>query len=383
MPYIDADSHVYEVEETFAYLPRKFRHRRPLPVTIPRDDAPYMGVDNSFWLVDGKTIQWTWGPGTVQIGCPLTSVHANMKEFSVGNQSLMDVPARIRDLDRAGVDVQVIYTTLLIAPLTDDDEFQTALDVSYNRWIEERCGEAPDRLKWTAVIPMRDPKAAVKEIHRVKNAGAVGLVCLGSVGDRMLHRKEFDPIWAAAQETDLPVACHVGWPGPLRMMCDDHSSSLNVSFTLPVLMGFYSFAGGGILDRFPRLRAVFLEAGCGWLPWYLERMDHYYPVCEFFRDSFGLPRITSASPESYKDRIYVTCEADESLLPQTLAYLGENNVMVSEDMPHLEAREGSGEGLGSRGDISARQKARIMYDNPSRFYGVKAGRRRKRAAAAA
>ena len=133
MAYIDADSHVYEVEETWDYLPKKYRDRRPVAVTIPPKDAPYMGVDNSFWLVDGKAMQWTWGPGTIQIGCPLTSVHAGMKEFTVGNQSLMDVPARLADMDRAGVDVQVIYPTLLFAPMTDDDDFQAALEISYNK----------------------------------------------------------------------------------------------------------------------------------------------------------------------------------------------------------------------------------------------------------
>ena len=50
-----------------------------------------------------------------------------MRDFSVGNQSLMDVPARLADMDRAGVDVQVIYATLLFAPMTDDDDFQAAL----------------------------------------------------------------------------------------------------------------------------------------------------------------------------------------------------------------------------------------------------------------
>ena len=248
MPYIDADSHVYEVEETWNYLPKKYEARRPIPITVPREQAPYMGVDNSFWLVDGKAMQWTWGPGTIQIGCPLTSVHAGMKEFSIGNQSLMDVPARIGDLDRAGVDLQVIYSTLLFAPLTQDDDFETALIVSYNKWIEERCAEAPHRLRWSAVLPLRQPEAAVKEIHRVKDAGAVSLMCFGTVGEKMLHMPEFDRVWAAAQEVDLPIAVHVGWPcDSMRQMCDEHSSSLNVSFTLPLLIGFYSFAGGGIL----------------------------------------------------------------------------------------------------------------------------------------
>ena len=371
MPYIDADSHVYEVEETWDYLPKKFRHRRPIPITVKPDDAPYMGVDNSFWLVDGKAMQWTWGPGTIQIGCPLTSVHAGMKDFSVGNQSLMDVPARLADLDRAGVDAQVIYSTLLFAPMTDDDEFETALQISYNKWIADRCAEAPDRLKWSAVVPMRDPKAAVREIHRVKDAGAVSLMCFGTVGDKMLHAPEFDRIWAAAQEVGLPIACHVGWPGPLRQMCDEHSSSLNVSFVLPLLIGFYSFAGGGILDRHKKLRVVFLEGGCGWVPWYLERMDHYFPVAEFFRSSFGLEPITSKTPENYKDRIYVTTEAGERLLPQTIEYLGEDNIMVSEDMPHLEAREGSGDDLGARRDITKVQREKILFHNPAKFYGIK------------
>ncbi|MCY4546841.1 MAG: amidohydrolase family protein [Defluviicoccus sp.] len=381
MPYIDADSHVYEVEETWDYLPGKYRHRRPVPITVKREDAPYMGVDNSFWLVDGKAMQWTWGPGTVQIGCPLTSVHAGMKEFSIGNQSLMDVAARLADLDRAGVDIQVIYSTLLFAPMTDDDAFETALIVSYNRWIEERCAEAPDRLKWSAVLPLREPGEAVREIYRVREAGAVSLMCFGTVGERMLHGPEFDPVWAAAQEVDLPVAVHVGWPtGSLRQMCDEHSSSLNVSFTLPLLIGFYSFAGGGILDRFPKLRAIFLEGGCSWLPWYLERMDHYYPVAEFFRSSFGLEPITSVSPENFKDRIYLTSEADETLLPFVLDFLGEDNIMMSEDMPHLEAREGSGADLGARTDLTDAQKQKILWRNAAAFYGLELGRGARAAA---
>jgi len=378
MTYIDADSHVYEVEETWDFLPKKFRHRRPIPITVPQADAPYMGVDNSFWFVDGKAMQWTWGKGTIQIGCPLTSVHAHMKDFSIGNQSLMDIPARLADLDRANVDVQVIYNTLLFAPLTEDDALQTALEISYNKWIEQRCNEAPDRLRWTAVIPMRDPKAAVKEIHRVKQAGAVALVCFGTVGEKMLHAPEFDPIWAAAQEVGLPIAVHVGWPnGAMRDMCDEHSSSLNVSFTLPLLIGFYSFAGGGILDRFKKLKVIFLEGGCGWLPWYLERMDHYYPVAEFFRSSFGFEPITSKSPEAYKDRIYVTTESDERLLPQVIEYLGEDNVMVSEDMPHLEAREGSGADLATRKDITKTQLDKMLHRNAAKFYGIKVKKRKQ------
>ena len=368
---IDADSHVYEVEDTWDYLPKEYQARRPIPITIKPEDAPYMGVDNSFWLVDGRTVQWTWGKGTVQIGCPLTSKHAKMKVFSVGSQSLMDVNARIRDLDKAKVDIQVIYPTLFLVPLSEDDAFETALVQSYNSWIASRCGERPDRLKWVALLPLRQPEEAVREIERAKDSGAVALVTFGTVSEKMLHAPEFDPVWAAASESGLPVCVHVGWSyPPLRQMCDEHMSSLNLSFTLPLLFGFFSFTGGGVLDRFPKLRVAFLEGGAGWMPWFLERMTHYYGVANFFRKSFGLDVSTSRRPADYRDRIYVTCEADELLLPQVIQYLGEDNIMVSEDMPHLEEREGSTKELGERTDVPDRVKRKILFDNPARFYNL-------------
>jgi predicted TIM-barrel fold metal-dependent hydrolase len=366
--FIDADSHVYEVDETWNYLPKKFQSRKPLTITIPRKDAPYMGVDNSFWLIDGKAIQWTWGRGTVQVGCPLTSEHALRKAYGTGHQSLMDVPMRLKAMDNAGIDVQVIYPTLFLVPLTDDDDFETALTVSYNTWIAERCALSP-RLKWVAMLPMRQPEAAVKEIERCKKLGAVGAVTFGTVGDKMLHWPEFDRVWGAAADHDLPVAVHVGWSHPgLRNLCDDHGSSLNISFTLPLLIGMFSFIGGGILDRHPKLRSVFLEGGAGFIPWFYERCDHYHPVAHFFRSSFGLPPQPKESPEAYKDRVFATCEADEALLPQVIEYLGEDNVMAAEDMPHLEAREGGGAEIRGRDDITEVQKQKILVDNTARFY---------------
>jgi hypothetical protein len=369
---IDADSHVYEIEDTWDYLPKEYQARRPVPITVKSEDAPSMGVDNSFWLVDGRAVQWTWGRGTVQIGCPLTSKHAKMKVFSIGSQSLTDVDARLRDLDKAHVDIQVIYPTLFLVPLSEDDGFETALIRSYNTWIATRCGERPDRLKWAAILPLREPGEAVREIERVKKAGAVSLVTYGTVGEKMLHAREFDPVWAAASDAGLPVCVHVGWSHPgLRQLCDEHMSSLNISFTIPLLFGFFSFLGGGILERFPELRVAFLEGGAGWIPWFLERIDHYYPVANFFRTSFGLEPVTRHRPDEYRHRIHVTCEADERLLPQVIEYLGEDNIMVSEDMPHLEAREGSTKELAERKDIPEDIKRKILSDNPARFYNLK------------
>lgn len=145
-------------------------------------------------------------------------------------------------------------------------------------------------------------------------------------------------------------------------------SSLNISFTMPLLFGFFSFTGGGILDRHPKLRAIFLEGGAGWIPWLYERIDHCYPVATYFRKASGLPLLPSKAPETFKDRIYATCEADEMLLPQVIEYLGEDHILAAEDMPHLEAREGSGNELLERQDLTEQQKRKILVDNTARFY---------------
>ena len=381
--FIDADSHVYEVEETWDYLPKKFQSRRPIPITIPPEQAPYMGVNNSFWLIDGKAAQWTHGPGTVQIGCPLTSVHALRKAYGTGHQSLRDVPQRLKAMDDAGIDVQVIYPTLFLTKLSDDDEFESALQISYNHWVAERAAQSK-RLRWVAMLPLRTPQAAVKEIERAKKAGAVGVVTFGTVESKMLHSPEFEDVWAAAAANDLPVAVHVGWSDPgTRNMCNEHMSSLNISFTLPLLFGFFSFTGGGILDRHRKLRAIFLEGGSGWLPWFYERIDHYYPVASFFRKNAGLPLLPSQSPEAVKDRIYITCEADEMLLPQAIKFLGEDHILAAEDMPHLEAREGSGNELAERSDLTDVQKRKILVDNTARFYNLDPATLPERSAVAA
>ena len=101
-------------------------------------------------------------------------------------------------------------------------------------------------------------------------------------------------------------------------------------------------------------------------------------MAEFFRESFGFEPITSKNPEAFKDRVYTTCEAGERLLPQVIDYLGEDNIMVSEDMPHLEAREGSGDDLSARRDISKRQREKILFHNPAKFYDIKVKQSRSR-----
>ncbi|HLI27327.1 MAG TPA: amidohydrolase family protein [Chloroflexota bacterium] len=364
---IDADSHVEECEQTWQFLEPPYAARPPL--VVDKRGAPGLTVQDAFWLIDGHTYPRLRGRGTTVYATPPVSTLAYAKPFSIASQTLSDVHARLEDLDRAGIDIQVLYPTVFLERLSSDDAYLTALMRSYNTWLAARCAEAPDRLKWAAVMPLHSVPDAIAELRRTRELGAVAAVMYGTVGETMLHEPRFDPFWAEAARLGVPVVVHTGWshPGLLASGTDVFAAQL-VGFTLPVLMAFFSFLGGGILARHPELRVCFLEAGADWLPYLIQRMDQYYSVDA----RLGWATLAPEPPSHYLRRghVYLTCEGDERLLPTVLQWLGDDQVMASADMPHMEARENSLQDIAERDDLTDAQKRKILGENARRFYGL-------------
>ncbi|MBI2371220.1 MAG: amidohydrolase [Deltaproteobacteria bacterium] len=364
---VDADSHVEETPAIWECLDAAYQERKPIPVRI--DNLPGFAKRNVFWVVEGKILPKLWGPGAVLYSTPPYSGYAQDKPFTLESQALLDVEARLKDMDRAGVDVQVLYPTCFLDTVTDDLAFEGALMRAYNTWMAGTCGQRPDRLKWTAQVPLRDVPEAIREMRRARDLGAVGIAIKGTAGEKMLHYQELTPFWAEAEQLGLPVCVHVGWSHPgLKQSCDTIYGALVLSFTVPVLMGFFSVIAGGLLDRFPRLKVGFLEAGTEWVPYLIDRMDHYYGSSAI---RYGCPRPARRPSDYLRDgRVYFTCEADERLLPQVVALVGEGQIMASADMPHGEAREESFREIRERADLGERVKQKMFGENAIRFYGL-------------
>jgi predicted TIM-barrel fold metal-dependent hydrolase len=365
---IDSDSHVMEVEETWAYLEPEFAHRRPQVVHTAKESQG-SPVD-AFWLVDGQIRPRLLGPGATFTGTPITSTFGHSKPYSLESQGLTDVSARLRDMDAIGLDVQVIFPTVFLVSIAEDPRLEAALMRSYNTWMAGIARQAPERLKWMAVMPMRAVDEAIAEARRARELGAIGVAMYGTAGSRMLHEPEFDPFWAEVERQELPIGVHVGWSHPgLTESGTSYFPGVMVGFTLPVLLGCFSFLGGGLLDRFPGLRVGFFEAGADWLPYWVERMDQYWNATSWLAP--GHPR-SSCPPSHYltSGRVYVTCEGEERLLPQVLEFVGEDHVMISGDMPHLEARENVVVEIRERMDVSDQVKAKLLGANAERFFRI-------------
>jgi predicted TIM-barrel fold metal-dependent hydrolase len=123
-----------------------------------------------------------------------------------------------------------------------------------------------------------------------------------------------------------------------------------------------------VFDRHPRLRVAFLEAGVGWVPYFLDRMHEHYE-----KRGDWIPGGWQRDPNDYlrTGNVYVTCEPDEPILPGVIEVLGSDFIMFASDYPHWDGEwPESTKGLRSRADISDKDRAKIAGANAQRFYGL-------------
>jgi predicted TIM-barrel fold metal-dependent hydrolase len=294
------------------------------------------------------------------------------KHDELGSITLADVDARLREMDADGIDEQVIYPTLFLAyPLTEDHAYANALCRSYNRWIKAVCDRRPERMMWVCVVNLGDVAGAVAELQRARADGAVGCMILGTVGDQTLDDPALDPFYAALCDLDMGLAVHVGWSSPsLASLYDNVFDSLVLPFTVTLFTGFLHIVGSGVLDRFPNLRVAFFEAGCQWIPFLIERMEHYYDV-GVGRGRW--PYRAKHRPLDYArgGNVYFGFEVDDRLLPHAVDLVGDSRFIYASDIPHGDREWDSVTMLRDRADLDDQAKQRLLVDNGLRFYGLK------------
>ena len=370
---IDSDGHVEESPATFSdqYLDPSFRSQRPRVV----------GMEGlAYWMIDEQLFPRRVGRGCHNLGTPVSidgkpTKHAARKVDSLESMQLTGVGARLQAMDDEGIAVQVIYPTLFLAyPLSSNPAFVTALYSSYNRWLGDQLS-GNERIKWAAIANLDDIPGAVCAVHEAKRLGAVSVMVLGTAGDHMLDHPRLFPFYEAVTEEELPLAVHVGWACPsLNNLFTHIYPSGVIAFLMPVLMGFATLISGGVLDRFPSLKAVFLEAGCLWMHFMIDRLNH-----RFQHSSKNLSNIVSQTapvealpPMDYirSGNLYFSTEVEDVLLPQVMELVGEDQILFGSDMPHGDRERFAARILQCRDDISDNAKSKILEKNPLRFYGL-------------
>jgi uncharacterized protein len=375
----DADAHGSINPRMWEHLPEQYRARRPRPVTIHDGDG--LGNFNAGWLIEGSLEPHALGPGAQQANTPRNvlaefGATTEREHCSIGSMTLNDPQARLRDMDRMGLDAQMLFPSTLYAHMTADPGFEAALFRAYNRYLGTQCQEAPKRLKWSGLLPLRDQRQAFEALEEMQRWGARAAVVFGTAGERMLSDPSFLPIWDEFARAQLSLCVHMGmsYP-PLAQLGQSIYDGHVIGMSLPAELAFMAIVGHRMLDRYPDLKVAFLEFGAEWIFYMVSRMDHYLPLDRGVHP-FGLsmPNAAQLPRLSIRDYvksggIFIAAEADDKMLHQLFELIGEDHVLFSSDFPHGEGRENAALEIIEREDLSETQKQKLLYDNTVRLFG--------------
>jgi predicted TIM-barrel fold metal-dependent hydrolase len=369
---LDADVHVIE--------PMSMWREHIDPAFLGREPQP---EDLAFgMIVDGVEIN-TWNRRERDLD---DAARALRKERILGVFQEMypdavardfDAPSQLDGMDAEGIDVAVLYPSFgLFALATDglDPGLALAICRAYNDWLAKFCATDAGRLKGVAMVPRQDPEGAAVEARRAVNElGMVGVFVRPNVVDGCtLDDRAYDPLYDALQTLGVPLGLHEGGKAGHLQAGADRFMDLEMQHicTHPIeqMCAAVALIYGGVLDRFPTLDVVFLEAGCGWVPFWLERMDEHHDNA--LARNFGGTRTRELRPSEYfRRQCYVSANADETFLAHVAQQIGEDRIVFSSDYPHPDAPfpHAVDEFLVLEG-LTDEQKRTILWDNTARLY---------------
>jgi len=277
-----------------------------------------------------------------------------------------DAHARLLDMDREGIDTQLVLGNLGLAiSALPDKDFAVAMSRACNDFYSDFCAANPARLKCMATLPLQDIPASLAEMKRAtQELGHAGIVLPTNVNGKNLDDLYFYPLYAMARQLDVPIAVHWGNSTYLRgagtERFDTHVMTHLVGHPFEQMIALACVVCGGVLELFPGLRFAFLEAGCGWLPYWLQRMQEHYE-----RRAAELP-LMKREPREYVigGGCYFGTEPDEASLPAVLEEIGDDFLLYGSDYPHTDSKfPYSVKYVRERSDLPEVSKAKILGRN--------------------
>src|SRR5262249_16763473 len=206
---------------------------------------------------------------------------------------------------------------------------------AYNDWLHDYIEAAdPRRLFGAAAVSPHDVPTAVAEARRAVTSLGMKAVFLrpNIYNGRPWHDAAYDPLWATCQELGVPVGFHETTGSRVKAPGADRFKSMGIAHisthSVEQMLACMDVIMGGVMERFPRLRFAFLEGQCGWLPFWLHRMDEHHE----WREPYGEVRHLTMLPSAYFRRQgFCALECDEEAVAHVVAAFGDDNLVTTTD----------------------------------------------------
>ncbi len=363
---IDTDCHQMEPPQIWTdYIDPEFTDRAPASMDL--------GNGRKGMVVEGEPLAKQDGSYPMDAKEFLEATIKGMQRFERARSNGFNPASRLEDMEEQGVDAQVIYPTvggqLLGKPFKDLD-LLAACCRAYNDWSLEYCSTAPDRLLMAAMLPLQSPDLAIEEAHRASGRGASAFyIRPNPVEDRNYYHEDLDPLWAALEQIGKPICIHDSGSPHLPSYGDrmhTHTSGHIIAHPFEAMVAMMSLIWYGIIEKYPKLRIVHVEADAGWLPYWLQRMEQHFE----FSGNAEHPLLKKRPTEYFKSNFLVACRGDEMTLPSVVELVGDDYITFNTDYPHPDGTWPAGFEALEKQPISEESIRKIFWDNAAGAFGV-------------
>ena len=281
--------------------------------------------------------------------------------------------SQVMAMENEGIDVAVLFPSRGLFTLGMDDMdpgLAAAISRAYNAWLSDFCGQNPDRLHGSAMIPPHDVGEAVKEARRAVEELGFRTVFMrpNQVNGKNWHDPYYDPLWEEIQRLNVPICFHEGGKVDLPQVgtqFETHMMYHTCTHPMGMMLAVVDIVGGGVLERFPKLTVAFLEGNCSWAPWLLWRLDEHQEMS----GKYDQPDLKLTPSEYFRRQCYLSVECDEMPAEIVTKFGLEDNIVFSTDYPHADSKYPNSVDKFLEMPLSDETKRKFLWDNCVRLYG--------------
>lgn len=343
---VDSDFHITERQEDF----------------IKYIDDPYQGMlfDGEKEMTDNLSYLSSFYPSAGLFATGVVS--GKIDNPSVRTKEAVKEGMEVLNIDRVHADP----TRNLYLGIVHHDDLAAGLANAYNSWVLDQIYDESEGIYGPVVVAPQKPNKAAEEIDDRKDEPGVASVFIPSGGTHPpLGNEQYWPIYEAADNAGLPVVFHnasgtqIG-NFPLQFQGTNRYFSNHVpTHAMTHMMHITDMITRGVPVEFDELDFVIQEAGLGWIPYLMRRMDN-----EYAEKREDVPMLEQPPSEYINDQFYFTSQPIEGAkepdyLHSIVRLLGPDNLMFSSDYPHLDFDHSDELLRGLRGELSNEELANI------------------------
>ncbi|MBV1930885.1 MAG: amidohydrolase [Porticoccaceae bacterium] len=369
----DADAHILEPRDMWEnYLENEFKDRA-IKFRVNDKGVEQLFADNQVILPN-----CTAALGGVNIDrTEAFNPYSGLTYLDGAPSGSMDGAERLVQFDDWGLSAGLVLPTIGILWDSDDNNLANAYCRAYNNWLYDFQAADRNRLVVAANLNFHDIDEAVKELDVRLKQGFKGVFLPPERVDGHAFTSDyFDPLWARIEEAGVPLLMHVivrsrrfvtGFVGDWYETPANRTFSFALGAPSQVMPACMAMVMDGLFDKFPKLKVVAIEAGCGWAPYAMDRLDEKYQHFSGFDLKLNLDK-----PSDYFRRnLWFVAEPEERTIGAALELVGEDRILWGSDFPHIDSHiDAASQVKGNVSHLPEHLQRAVLGDNARKLFAL-------------